>query len=620
MTDSDSIPNATNPYTPETDPKKVDAAASLRMWPAVLIIGLMWFLIVVPGKIFPLTMIHFLSMQIGPVVCSIALAIWWLASRGVPWRARWTGIIAVFATAMGVLFLSHKTMAITMLVYGLPTALTILVVTLLILAPQKFARRRLYAYGGYALFLLMTLLFRVGAMDASFAFSLAPRWTPNAEARFLEELQSSEAGGSEVSASVEVPDSVSVGDWAEFRGPDRDGVLPNVRFETDWQASPPTELWRRSVGPAWSSFCVVGAAAYTQEQRGEEETVVAYRVQDGTPIWTTTISARFEASMGGVGPRATPTFDRGLLYVMGATGTLQCLDAATGEPIWSYDLVSELEIGTPDWGFASSPLIIDDLVVVFAGGGPGQAVLALDRDSGNRQWLSGNGSHSYVSPQLSTIDGTQQIVVSSNLGLCSLSVDGGEVLWEHEWDIAQFARVTQPLVVGNAVYLGTGYGNGTERVTVRRDASGTWQASADWVAPLKPYFNDFVHHKGHLYGFDDSIFTSIDAESGERNWKRGRYGFGQVLLLPEMELLLVISEDGEVVLLRADPSKHTQVASFQAIEGVTWNHPVIADGKLFVRNASEAACFALPDFQRIAPPVSIDSASEAVDDVGNESN
>ena len=212
---------------------------------------------------------------------------------------------------------------------------------------------------------------------------------------------------------------------------------------------------------------------------------------------------------------------------------------------------------------------------------------------------------------MSTIDGVRQIIFSSNLGLCAVALDDGKVLWEHEWDIAQFARVTQPLVVGNAVYLGTGYGNGTERVTVRRDQDGVWQASADWVAPLKPYFNDFVYHKGHLYGFDDSIFTSVDAESGERNWKRGRYGFGQVLLLPEMELLLVISEDGEVILLNADPSKHTEIASFQAIEGVTWNHPVIADGKLFVRNASEAACFALPGIQRVTSQPATEQAFQA---------
>ena len=298
--------------------------------------------------------------------------------------------------------------------------------------------------------------------------------------------------------------------------------------------------------------------------------------------------------MGGVGPRATPTYRDGMLYVTGGTGVVQCLDASTGENVWTYDLVKELSIKTPAWGFSSSPLIVDDLAIVFSSGGESKAVVALDRANGTLRWSGSDGNHAYGSAQLATIDGQRQIVISSNLGLRGLDVFDGTVLWQYDWDIGQMARVTQPLVVGNAVYLGTGYGNGTQRVDVTQGPDG-WDVKESWLAPLKPYFNDFVYYQGHLYGFDDSIFTSIDAETGQRNWKRGRYGFGQVLLIEQMGVLLVLSEKGEVVLLRANPERHEEIATFDAIEGVTWNHPVIADGKLFVRNAEEAACFALPD-------------------------
>ena len=399
--------------------------------------------------------------------------------------------------------------------------------------------------------------------------------------------------------TVSLPDEPTRNDWAEFRGPARDGTIRGVRFATDWDANPPRELWRRSIGPGWSAFCVVGPLAFTQEQRGEEESVVAYQVQDGSQVWAQAIAARFEASMGGPGPRATPTYSAGKLYVTGGTGVIQCLDAISGEKVWSFDLVEKLSIATPAWGFSSSPLLVGDLAIVVANGAEGQGVVALERESGKLRWSATDGYHSYSSPQLSTIDDQQHVLISSNLGLHGLNATDGVVLWEHEWDIGQMARVTQPLVVGNAVYLGTGYGKGTLRVNVHHSDDG-WKAEESWLAPLKPYFNDCVYYQGHLYGFDDSIFTSVDAETGDRNWKRGRYGFGQVLLVDAMGILLVMGEKGDVVLLRANPERHEEIASLKALEGVTWNHPVIAEGKLFIRNSEEAACYELPECEVVS--------------------
>jgi outer membrane protein assembly factor BamB len=509
-------------------------------------------------------------------------------------------LLAVVMTVIGVMYLTHSSMVIPLVIYGISAALTVLVVSFTLTKTMTWNLRRLFAFGTFAAVIVGSLLFRVGRIDAAFAFSLVPRWAPTAEESFLAELD--KAGGMKAvegtrAVSGFLPEQLGENDWGEFRGPARDGILRGVEFETDWKTKPPTELWRKSVGPGWSSFCVVGPLAFTQEQRGEEETVVAYRVDDGSQVWVTSIKARFEASMGGLGPRATPTYFQGRLYLTGGTGVVQCLDASTGKSVWAYDLVKELSIKTPAWGFSSSPLIVDDLAIVFAGGGDSKAVIALDREKGTLRWSGSDGNHAYGSPQLATIDDQRHIVISSNLGLRGLDIADGSVLWKHDWDVGPLARVTQPLMAGNAVYLGTGYGNGTQRVNVRHSTEG-WKVEESWTAPLKPYFNDFVYYQGHLYGFDDSIFTSIDAETGDRNWKRGRYGFGQVLLIEQMGVLLVLSEKGEVVLLRADPERHKEIASIDALEGVTWNHPVIADGKLFVRNAEEAACYALPGFTK----------------------
>jgi outer membrane protein assembly factor BamB len=179
-------------------------------------------------------------------------------------------------------------------------------------------------------------------------------------------------------------------------------------------------------------------------------------------------------------------------------------------------------------------------------------------------------------------------------GVFAISPQTQTSMWEHEWPVEGMNRSVQPNVDGDRVFLGTGFGLGTRAIKVTRDGE-TWSTDEEWTSKaLKPYYNDFLAHEGHLYGFDGNIFACADIETGERKWKRGRYGHGQVLLLADQGLLLVLSEQGEVVLVSANPEEHEELAKIPAISGKTWNHPVIAHGKLFVRNAEEAACFALP--------------------------
>ncbi|TWT93359.1 PQQ-binding-like beta-propeller repeat protein [Stieleria varia] len=567
----------------------------LWMTPAIVLVALMWCLLIVPGKIVPLTLIHFVSMQGGPILGVLLLSIWWFASRRLPLSHRFVGWFLAIATIILTFVASDPSMPIIVLVYLLPISLTVLIALLSVTASVAWPRRGWIGWIGFSVSMFASLLFRATDQDASFHFGLATRWSPTAEEQFLAELESQDESPEAV---ITLPEEHAEGDWAEFRGPRRDGILTSVRIATDWQADPPKEIWRRNVGPGWSSFCVIGPMIVTQEQRDQTEVVAAYRLQDGVPIWTNEISARFTASMGGIGPRATPTYRSGKIYATGAAGLVQCLDAKTGQSLWQYHLIDDLGASMPMWGFASSPLVINELVIVFAGGGDGKGVVALNRESGEVVWTANNGTHGYSSAQLSEIDGVQQVLISSNRGLQSLDPANGELLWQHAWDIGDMARVTQPLVVDNTVYLGTGYGNGTRRIDVQFE-NGNWTATEGWTSRLKPYFNDSVYYEGHLYGFDGDIFMSIDAETGDQNWKKGRYGNGQVLLLKEMGVLLVLTEKGKVLLVNADPEKHEEIAEIKALEGVTWNHPVIVDGKLLVRNAEEMACYELPGYQRV---------------------
>jgi outer membrane protein assembly factor BamB len=365
-----------------------------------------------------------------------------------------------------------------------------------------------------------------------------------------------------------------------------------VRIGTDWTASPPAELWRKRIGPGWSSFAVRGNLIYTQEQRGDSELVTCYSAATGKQVWAHRDKARFWESNAGAGPRATPAIAGGRVYTLGATGILNALDAASGAVAWSRNAAADTEVKVPEWGFAGSPLVVGDLVVAATAG----RLAAYDVATGARRWLGPAGKGGYSSPQLATIDGVEQILLLHGAGVMSVAPADGKLLWEHAWP---GDGIVQPTVLPDGgVLIGSGSGYGSNTVGMRRIAvahgSGGWTTEERWTsAGLKPYYNDFVVHEGYAYGFDGSILACIDLQDGKRKWKGGRYGFGQVVLLREQGLLLVLSEQGELALVQATPEGHKELARRPAMDDKTWNHPVVAGGQLFVRNASEMVAFRL---------------------------
>jgi outer membrane protein assembly factor BamB len=375
--------------------------------------------------------------------------------------------------------------------------------------------------------------------------------------------------------------------WPGFRGPHRDDVVPGVRIKTDWTASPPVLLWRRPIGPGWSSFAVRGGLLYTQEQRGPEEVVACYKVTTGEPVWAHRDAARFWESNGGPGPRATPTLSNGRVYTFGATGILNVLNASDGAAIWSHDAAADTGMKTPQWGFASSPLVAADMVIVATAG----QLIAYDLATGARRWSGPARGVSYSSPQLLTIDGVAQILLLSATGATSVALADGTLLWEHPWP--GYPIVQPALTADGDILISVSDSSGTRRLAVAHGTGG-WTVEERWTSNgLKPYFNDFVIHNGYAFGFDGSILACIDLKDGKRKWKGGRYGNGQLVLLSDQDLLLVLSEEGELALVRAAPDQFTELARFPAIDGKTWNHPVLAGDVLLVRNGQEMAAFRL---------------------------
>ena len=381
-------------------------------------------------------------------------------------------------------------------------------------------------------------------------------------------------------------------EWPGFRGPDRDDVIHGVQIATDWSTSPPVQRWRRPVGPGWSSFAVSGNLVYTQEQRGADEVVSCYKLSTGEPVWRHRDATRFWESNAGAGPRGTPTLSNGRVYTLGATGLLNVLDAGSGAVVWSRNAASDVHVKIPMWGISSSPLVVDDVVIVAAGG----KLAAYDVATGNIRWSGAGGGMSYSSPHLATIDGVPQVLFLSGPGVISVAPATGKVLWQHAWEggaIVQPALTADGGVLINAISMNGGMG--LRRLAVAHRTGG-WSVEERWTSTgLKPYFNDFVVHKGHAFGFDGNILSCIDLQDGTRKWKGGRYGSGQLVLLADQDLLVVLSEEGDLALVKATPDQFTEVARFPAVlEGKTWNHLVLVHDVLLVRNDHEMAAFRLP--------------------------
>lgn len=577
MSDTIDPREATNPAP--------DRTSRLRLWPALGIVAAQYTL-VFGLTYFGSTNIHsVIALAIVPAVAALLLIVWWLAASRVPWRDRLAGVALPVLALVLVVFMQHSN-GTMLLAYAVP-AMTTGVVAILGLTCR--IRWTLARWAAVAFILICAGVFaamRVETVGGNLAPIVSWRWATSAQER------SDALPQIDAHATAALPAQAEPADWPAFRGPARDGCRTETRFSTNWSPAP-RELWRRKIGSGWSSFIAVGDYVFTQEQRGAEELVTCYAAATGADVWVNRIPARYEDSMG-LGPRATPTFLDGRLYTQGATGQLQCLDASTGTTLWKRDVAADTDTDIPGYGFASSPLPVGGLVVTFSCAGEGKTAIAYDLKSGEIAWRAGHGTSVYSSPHLASICGVPQLLMVSDFGLQAFEVETGAALWEHPWKVKTNPRCVQPLIVeGDAVMLGTTGTMGSKLLRIQKNAA-SWDASEVWMTKrFRPYFNDCVSHKGYCYGFDGERLACIDLKTGQSQWEGKRCG-GQLLLLPEMDLFLVLTEAGDIMLVSATPQQYREVASFKAISGKTWNHPVLARGRLFVRNAEEAACFELP--------------------------
>ncbi len=484
------------------------------------------------------------------------------------------------------------------------------------------------AFSFVLLILTLTYLVRLGILHMEVAGSgMVPIFTlrdPKADQAALEKHRAAQASlpapsnppADAVVASAEVPPAAaSTGAepasadketaapatrayWTDFRGPNRDGVYAESALLTSWPEDGLKPLWKQPVGGGYASFVAANGVAFTIEQRRGDEVVAAYDIRTGRELWIHSWPTLFSESMGGDGPRATPTWHEGRVYALGATGELRCLDAATGKRIWSKNILEDNRARNITWGMANSPLIVGDKVIVTPGGGNGRSIVAYDKLTGERIWGSLDDRAAYTSPAVATLAGERQLIVVTADRMAGLRVETGELLWDFPWSTMYEINSAQPIVVDDQhVFISAGYDHGSALLRIEKKDGG-YSATRVWEnRNLKNRFNSSVLHKGHIYGFDESIFACIDARTGERKWKGGRYGYGQALFVPgngtDQARIIVSTESGDLVLIQPSPDSLQELARFSAIEGKTWNHPAIADGILLVRNTREMAAFDL---------------------------
>ncbi len=449
--------------------------------------------------------------------------------------------------------------------------------------------------GGIALFFTF---FRIGHVSGELVPSFRPRFGTPADAML-------DAPEVVASKSADLP-VASDQDFPQFLGPNRNAVVSNIRLVKDWSANPPEKLWRQPIGAGWTGFVAVNGSAVTMEQRGDEQLVTCYDIDTGTVIWTHSQQNRHHTILGGTGPRSTPTIHDGRVYALGPTGVLLCLDGATGDVVWKDDLLARYKVPKDEdskaiaWGRSNSPLIVDDLVVIPAGGphsGSKVSLVAFDRLTRELAWEAGTQQVSYASPTMATLGDQRMIVCVNENNVTGHEPTTGEVLWNVEWwgRSNGEANVSQPtLFPDGRLLLSKAYGKGSAlwKLTSSADVPISTELVWENKAALKTKFTNLVVRDGFAYGLSDGILECVEIETGEKQWKKGRYGHGQLLLVDDV--LMVQAESGDVVLVDASPESFREITKFAAISGKTWNNLCLYGDRLLVRNAEEAACYRLP--------------------------
>jgi outer membrane protein assembly factor BamB len=380
-------------------------------------------------------------------------------------------------------------------------------------------------------------------------------------------------------------------DWPQWRGPQQDGISREKGLLAKWPENGPKELWRVPLGNGFSAVSVVGDRAYTCFGINEGEFAVCLNVADGKTVSKVRLGDLYQNGDYGDGPRATPTVDAGLVYVLGARGALVCFDANSGKQVWSADLLALRGGKLPEYGFSASPVIVDDKVIAVVGAGGGKSLAAYNKSNGNLAWTSLDNRIGYSTPRAVTADGVPQIIVLMGDALVSVSPSDGKEFWNVPWKTELDANVATPVFSGDQLFISTGYSTGCELFQLSAKG-GKPAAEKVWAnKEMKNYFATSVLWDGYLYGFDNNKLACQDIRTGKVKWRAS--GFNRGSLIVADGRLIILSASGTLALAEPSPEKYKEISKFQFCDERTWTVPTVAGGRLFVRNEKELTCYLL---------------------------
>ena len=375
----------------------------------------------------------------------------------------------------------------------------------------------------------------------------------------------------------------SAGEWPQWRGPQRDGISTARGLLKAWPQGGPPLAWRaQGAGEGYSSFSVADGMLYTLGARQGDEYAMAFSAADGKKVWEQRLGRRFSNDRGD-GPRGTPTIDGDRIYAYGASGDIAALDRATGKPIWRVNVLQQFGGSNIQWGLSESPLVMSDRILVNAGG-PGASLVALRKTDGSVLWKTESDAAGYSSAVLQRVGNIEQAIFFTAQRAIGVNTADGRVLWSYDRVANRVANIATPVVAGNRVFLSSDYGTGAALLEMTPAKGGIDAREVYFTKEMRNHHASAVLIRDHLYGFSSAILTAMKLDTGEVAWRDRSVGKGSVIFADER--LYLFSEGGVVGLAEANPAGYREHGRFELKTGnlPTWSHPVVAEGKLFLRD------------------------------------
>lgn len=381
----------------------------------------------------------------------------------------------------------------------------------------------------------------------------------------------------------------STGEWPQFLGPSRNGISSETGLAKSWATTGPKVLWRTPLGDGYSSVVISKGRGYTLFSKGDDEFVICVDAKSGKEIWRVRSDSTFKDTNGN-GPRSTPAIHGEAVYALGARGKLHALNVKNGKSLWRHDLKKEFNsVGPSDGGYASSPLIEGEMLLIEAGGAGGNAFVAFNKKSGQLIWKAESDSAGFSSPVAYTINGQRQIIFFSGDGAVAVAPENGKTLWRLPWKTSYNVNAALPLFVPpDKVFISSGYDVGATLLRLKNE-NGSMAFEEIWKnKSMQNIFPTSILQGNYLYGFDRGTLKCMDVNTAEEKWKQRGFGVGSLIYADGH--LIVLSDKGKLVLIEATPEGYKEKASAEILEGRCISVPALANGRLYLRNTKELVC------------------------------